>query len=65
MEILKKYSYANKYYAKIQDNDRTITEISSVKELTDEEWESLYGELKRAENTKVEYELEAEDGETV
>jgi hypothetical protein len=62
MEILNKYPYANKYYAKIQDEDGSILELSSSDELTDEQWEQLYEQVK---SEQTEYELEAEDGETV
>ena len=66
IEILEKRFYANKYYAKIHDDtDGTITEISSVNELSDMEWENLYNELKQAEIEAEQIELEAEDGTEV
>ena len=64
MEILNKYPYANKYYAKIQGDNGSILELSSSDELTNEQWEQLYEQVEQNE-TEEGYELEAEDGETV
>ena len=63
VKIIEKIKYANKYYVKVQnDIDNTITELSSIEELTDTEWENLYEQTKQ---TETEFDLEAEDGTAV
>ena len=60
-QVIEKYVYANKYYVKIFDGVTGIVqELSSLSELTDEEWESLYEQTKQQEQQEII--LEAEDG---
>ena len=42
MQILDKYQYANKYYARVKGDDDIILILSATQELADEEWEELY-----------------------